>query len=73
MSQMLDSKSYLVVLKNEVMEKNLFVLIIVVLAFVAIIIFLIAKNHKDKKELFKKLPGDYPDPDLIKSEFDNED
>jgi hypothetical protein len=55
------------------MEKNLFVLIIVILAFLAIIIFLIAKNHKDKKELFKKLPGDYPDPDLIKSEFDNED
>jgi hypothetical protein len=66
-----DRKSYPVVLKNEVMEKNLFVLIIVVLVFLAIIILLIAKNHKDKKGLFKKLPGDYPDPDFIKSEFDN--
>ena len=48
------------------MEKNLFVLIIVVLVFLAIIILLIAKNHKDKKGLFKKMPGDPPE-----SEFDN--
>ena len=28
------------------------------------------RNHRDKKDLFKKLPGDYPDPKEVKSEFD---
>jgi len=30
------------------------------------------KNHKDRKNLFKKLPGDHPDPPVVKSEFDTE-
>jgi len=55
------------------MEKHLFILVLFVLVFLALIIFLIKKNHKDRKNLFKKLPGDYPDPKEVKSEFDTED
>ena len=55
------------------MGKHLFILVLFVLAFIALIIFLIKKNHKDKKNLFKKLPGDYPYPKEVKSEFDTED
>jgi preprotein translocase subunit YajC len=59
--------------KKEGMEKHLFILILFVLAFIALIIFLNKKNHKDKKDLFKKMPGDYPDPKKVESEFDNKD
>jgi hypothetical protein len=52
------------------MEKQVFVVALFVLAFIALIIILIKKNHKDRKSLFKKLPDDYPDPTVIKSEFD---
>jgi hypothetical protein len=31
---------------------------------------MIRQNYKDKKTLFKKLPGDLPDPPDVKSEFD---
>jgi len=55
------------------MEKNWFILIILVLASIVLIIFLIKKNHKDRKGLFKKLPGDYPDPKMVESEFDRKD
>lgn len=55
------------------MGKHLFILVLFVLAFIALIIFLIIKNHKDRKSLFKKLPGDYPDPKEVESEFDTED
>jgi hypothetical protein len=55
------------------MEKNLVIMIIFVLASIALIIFLIKKNHKDRKRLFKKMPGDYPDPKIVESEFDSED
>ena len=55
------------------MEKNFIVLILVVLVSLAFLILLIRKNHKDKKSLFKKLPGDYPDPKYVKSEFDKKD
>lgn len=55
------------------MGKNLVIIIIFVLAFFVLIIFLIKRNHKDRKRLFKKLPGDYPDPKEVKSEFDTED
>jgi len=55
------------------MEKNWFILIIFALAFIVLIILLIKKNHKDRKGLFKKLPGDYPDPKMVKSEFDRKD
>ena len=34
---------------------------------------MIIKNHKDRKGLFKKLPGDYPDPKNVDSEFDFKD
>lgn len=53
------------------MGKNVFVLVLLVLAFIALIIILIKKNHKDRKDLFKKLPGDYPEPPVVKSEFDS--
>jgi hypothetical protein len=55
------------------MEKHLFILSLFVLAFIALIIFLIKRNHKDRKSLFKKMPGDLPDPPMIKSEFDSVD
>jgi len=55
------------------MEKHLFILSLFVLAFIALIIFLIKKNHKDRKNLFKKLPSDLPDPKDVKSEFDIKD
>jgi len=54
------------------MEKHLFVVSLFILAFIALIIFVIFKNHKDRKGLFKKLPGDYPDPKEVESEFDSE-
>ena len=53
------------------MVKNIFVLVLIVLAFIALIIFLIKKNHKDRNNLFNKLRGDYPEPPEVKSEFDN--
>jgi hypothetical protein len=55
------------------MGKNWFILIIFVLVALAVTIFVIKKNHKDRKDLFKKLPGDYPDPKEVKSEFDFKD
>jgi len=53
------------------MEKHLFILVLFVLVVTALIIFLIKKNHKDRNNLFKKLPGDYPDPKKVESEFDS--
>ena len=55
------------------MEKNWFILILFVLASIVLIVLLFIKNHKDRKNLFKKLPGDYPYPKDVKSEFDTED
>ncbi len=52
------------------MVKHLFVLIFFVLAFIILITFLLKRNRKDRKSLFKKLPGDYPDPKEVESEFD---
>jgi hypothetical protein len=52
------------------MEKNLIVLILVILTSAALLFLLILKNHKDKKGLFKKMPGDLPDPPFVESEFD---
>lgn len=52
------------------MGKNVLVLVFFVLALIALIIVMIIKNRKDRKNLFKKLPGDYPDPKEVKSEFD---
>ena len=54
------------------MVNHLFVLILIVLAFAIFIIFLLIRNHKDRKSLFKKLPGDYPDPKEVESDFDTE-
>ena len=56
---------------NDALEKNLFIMIIFVLASIVLIVLLIKKNHKDRKSLFKKMPGDLPDPPLVKSEFDS--
>jgi len=52
------------------MEKNWLILIILVLVAIAVIIWVIKKNHKDRISLFKKMPGDLPDPPVVKSEFD---
>lgn len=54
------------------MGKHLFLLSFFILAFIVLIIFVIKKNHRDRKGLFKKLPGDYPDPKEVESEFDSE-
>ena len=54
------------------MEKNWFILILFVLATMVLVGVLLIKNHKDRKELFKKLPGDSPDPKMVESEFDSE-
>jgi len=55
------------------MGKHLFILSLFILAIIALIIILIKRNHKDRNGLFKKLPGDYPDPKEVKSEFDTDD
>ncbi len=60
-------------LKNEAMVKNWYILIIFALVAIAVVILVIKKNHRDRKNLFKKLPGDYPDPRKVESEFDAED
>lgn len=45
---------------------------IIILAAIPVIILVIRQNRKDRKNLFKKMPGDYPEPPLVKSEFDKE-
>jgi hypothetical protein len=57
---------------NEVMGKNLIILTIFVLAVIGLLILLLRKNRKDRKGLFKKLPGDYPDPENVESEIELE-
>jgi FtsZ-interacting cell division protein ZipA len=47
--------------------------ILFILVAIAVIILVIKKNHKDRKSLFKKLPGDYPEPKMVESEFDFKD
>ena len=54
------------------MLKNWFVLSVFVLVIISVLILVIKKNHRDEKELFKKMPGDLPDSPMIKSEFDSE-
>jgi hypothetical protein len=51
------------------MEKNLIILIFFILAAIAVTILVIRRNYKDRKGLFKKLTGDYPDPKEVKSEL----
>lgn len=52
------------------MENHWLSLTVVVLVSVIFLVLLLKKNNKDKKNLYKKLPGDYPDPKEVKSEFD---
>lgn len=52
------------------MENHWLSLTVVVLVSVIFLVLLLKKNNKDKKNLDKKLPGDYPDPKEVKSEFD---
>ena len=54
------------------MVKNWFFLIVFILVIITVLIVVIKRNHKDEKELFKKMPGDLPDPPMVKSEFDSE-
>jgi len=51
---------------------NLVIIIIFALALITLMVFLVIRNCKDRKELFKKLPGDYPDPEQVDSEFDGD-
>ena len=53
------------------MIKKWFFLILFVLVIISVLILVIRKNHRDKKELFKKMPGDIPDPPIVESEFDS--
>jgi hypothetical protein len=55
------------------MVKNWFILLIFILVAIAVSILVIKRNYKDRKNLFKKLPGDYSDPKKVDSEFDTED
>jgi hypothetical protein len=48
------------------------ILVIFIIVCITVIILMIRQNYKDKKTLFKKLPGDLPDPADVKSEFDSE-
>jgi amino acid transporter len=52
------------------MVKNWFFLIAFILVVISVLILVIKRNQKDEKDLFKKMPGDLPDPPLVKSEFD---
>ena len=53
------------------MVKNWFFLTVFVLVIISVLILVIKKNRRDEKELFKKMPGDLPDPPMVKSEFDS--
>lgn len=55
------------------METKALLLIIFIIVCITVIILMISQNNKDKKTLFKKLPGDLPDPVEVKSEFDTMD
>jgi preprotein translocase subunit YajC len=55
------------------METKALILIIFILVCIIVIILMIRQNNKDKKTLFKKMPGDLPDPVDVKSEFDTTD
>lgn len=52
------------------MVKHWFEFIIFLLAAIVVIILFIRRNSKDRKNLFRKLPGDLPDPEMVESEFD---
>lgn len=49
------------------------VLIMIVIASIALIILALKKSSKSRKKVFKKSPGDYPEPKEVKSEFDIKD
>lgn len=44
------------------MQKNTILLILVILAGIALVIFVVRRNRKDKKSLMKKLNEDYDKP-----------
>jgi len=54
------------------MEMNWIILILILLVAIPLIILFYKQNRKDRKNLFKKLPGDYPEPPLVESEIDKE-
>jgi amino acid transporter len=53
------------------MLKSWFFLVVFALVIISVLILVIKKNHSDKKELFKKMPGDLSNPPMVKSEFDS--
>ena len=54
------------------MEKNWIILIIIILVAIPLLILLFKQNRKDRKNLFKKLPGDFPEPTSVDSEIDKD-
>lgn len=54
------------------MNTHLLIIMVIVLAAIGLLSLLLIKNQKDRKNLFKKLPEDYPDPKFVASEFDSE-
>jgi hypothetical protein len=55
------------------MEKNWIIVILIIIVVISLIILVIKQNRKDRKNLYKKLPGDYPEPTFVESEIDNKD
>ena len=57
------------------METNWILILSVIVAAVVLIVFLIWRNQKDKKELTKKIikENDFPKPDEHETEVDTED
>jgi uncharacterized integral membrane protein len=54
------------------MKTHWVIITVFVLVAITLLIFLLKKNQKDRKNLFKKLAGEDPYPPDIKSEFDSE-
>ena len=54
------------------MERNWIILILIILVVIPLLILLFKQNRKDRKNLFKKLPGDYPEPTFVDSEIDKD-
>lgn len=54
------------------MDKNWIILILIILVAIPLLILLFKQNRKDRKNLFKKLPGDYPEPPSVDSEIDKD-
>ncbi len=52
------------------MVKEWIIVVIVLLAGIALVVFLVKQNQKDKKALIQKLNNDYPKPNENEPEID---